>query len=366
DGGRAFLKHIQEAGDIGFKFAVAVKAAGGDIAGAAAEIEQRLSPFTQVVKGFEQLSRDLRSRTAFALAGSGIEGAEATIAIARERETDAAERLRGIQGLEQATNPAQAALGLETLGRNAPQDLALLGEYADARLTLLENEIALQRQLRDAFDQAEGQFQGFADTVAATLGRFDARAKTQELFESARTRGQAYLASGPTDVEGLQRAQVAIGASVQASSQRFAFFQGAAQNFTALGEQLELDRKGPAFLKTLLTRRRRRINELTPDALGGGRGAETALGELQNLLPQAIQLAQQTGDTKGLRSFEKLAKRLGVEAGDERETARKQLEELEQISTGIAAIARAQDDVASKRLDELKDELTGFRDDWRP
>lgn len=139
---------LKAAADAGLKFAVELQVAAGDMQGATGTIMQDLQPFIDLAKGFKQLGQDIRSRTAFALAGPGFPGQQAAI-----------------DALTQQRIEAQAALGGLTK-EATPENLDILKTFTDLRLSELEAELALARDMKSTFTDVSRAFQSIRDQVA--------------------------------------------------------------------------------------------------------------------------------------------------------------------------------------------------------
>lgn len=166
------IDQLKAAFDIGLQMAVQLQVASGDIAGATATLNERLAPVVNVLKGYRQLQSDVKTRTAFALAGSGFGGQEAQLAALRSNTADAKAALLNAFPLMGFFLDNGGSIGKATpaaLGTLDPERaLPLLQAFSDARLSELEAELSYARQLKDTWGQVRSVSQDFLDTLAVT------------------------------------------------------------------------------------------------------------------------------------------------------------------------------------------------------
>ncbi len=192
------IANMKDAFNTGLKFTVQLQLAAGDKGGALASLTQRLAPVTQTLQGIRQLARDVRSRSAFALAGAGTAGDEAALVALREQTATAFGGLSAIdlpyssilgpsgrrsQTLADLLGTSGTAAGLARSGALAgrlsgvdwTRALPLLQDFANARLSELEAELNLARKLQQAFGGVHDAAQNFLDTLAVTRNGPSAR-----------------------------------------------------------------------------------------------------------------------------------------------------------------------------------------------
>lgn len=253
----------------------------------------------------------------------------------------------------------QAGLKPEDLGPLA----AAFQDFASARLSELEAQIGLQRQLVDSLDAAVRSFEDIGKSIGSLLGQGTGPEDAARLVKDAGGLLQAVLSKAFTDPQAIADLQSAIGDAVSVAAGRMQFFQSAQQTTTAFGESLDIIQRGPQALKAQLDTRSARIQGLTPKALSGD--AE-AIAELQRILPEALQLGQQV---LGPQEFNGLVLRLQALntqlVGTTKtaiDVAKDQLSELQKLAQFAEDAANAEKITQKDELDRLKQELREERE----
>lgn len=371
-----------------FKLGVKVAEATGDVLGARVQIEGRLSPYTGALEAITQTRTDIRSRVGFALAGPGFAGQRAQIEelerVRREREEDLARDRQAFTGItdlrrqqpgEEGASLIQGSLRQVAAFGFIPKDLRAqafqeIQAFAQARLAELEAEVSLQRELVQVLEQANDQAHGLVGNVQQVVGVFDSRAEASRQFGRAGSETAAARALGFADPVSLQRSLAAIQNGIAASGARFQFFQGASQGFTETADQLSLQTGGRRAARRILADRRAQLDAALPIALAGGAGAEKAIGDLQRLIPQTLEIARgvlSPGQLRRLtRQLEDQARTLGVATGGEADIARDQLLALEKLAHEVEGGTGTALGDANVKLEALKGELVQFRKDVEP
>lgn len=368
----AYPKAIAAFSDELFKLGIALSEATGDTAGARAQLDERLAPFRAQVDAIDQAGRDVRSRSAFALAGPGFAGTEAQIAELTRQRQDAARDLRSSAVLDIGSGSIEA--GLRGLGGVAAGDIGIAATevqaYAEARLAELEAQIALERQIVDLLEQATDALHGLRGQAQAVLGTFDSRAEAARTVGLAQTSFAAARGQNYSDPVTLGKFLDSLSTAISTTANRFQFLDQAGQGFTGLADQLALATGGRRAGRRQLASKRGEVDALVATALGQGQGSDAAIGDLQRLLPEILQLGQQVLSPGQLRRLQKqiggTASSLGIGLGNEADTARGQLTALEQIAAQAEIGSGSALDLANTKLGELKADLVLFRDAVTP
>jgi hypothetical protein len=244
----AFATALTQLSDAMLRLEVATAIAAGSSREAADAIESRLAPAIALVKDTAQLGRDVRSRSALALAGPGFAGDRAQVDELRRVRQEAEARFNaktgGFDQLErdrievlQRNSPAAPFTSPGALG-DPRQLLTDLQEYADARLSELEGEISLQRQLYEtlkAAAEAFGNLREQADLALKTVSE-------GQVFEKQVQKAQAayadVLTKGWENSDAVSALQSALGAAISTAIGRIDAFDALKEQFDDLGRSI--------------------------------------------------------------------------------------------------------------------------------
>jgi hypothetical protein len=235
------LEKMKETFNVGLKLAVGLKVASGDMAGATAALESRLATPIATLRGFRQLGRDIRSRTAIALAGPGFPGQQAQLASLGEASNEAFARLRAVNPVLGRLLSGENTAGFLGQSRSAEDQkaifdpektLPLLQEYGQLRLQQLEAELAFARELEAAFGAVRKQGQGLLDAI--DVQRNGPRA-VQSQFDRDYTKYLKDVSEAGTDPAKIQ-------AAIQSGAELFAraggLFSPGSQRFQSIRDTI--------------------------------------------------------------------------------------------------------------------------------
>jgi hypothetical protein len=240
----AFAKGIQALTDEFLRLQVAMALASGDTRGAADAIEQSLAPQLQLVRDAAQLSRDVRSRTAIALAGPGFAGDRVQVDELRRISEETEARFRSRYGTPTMTGAGElvGARLIDGATRLDPVDLETftgdLREFADARLAGLEAEIALQRQLADTLKQAARAFGDLREQADIALDNLTANDTFARQVTEAQAAYAAAAASAFEDTALVADLQTALSTAIATALSRIDAFDALVEQFDELGRSI--------------------------------------------------------------------------------------------------------------------------------